>query len=43
MIQRIYIDTSVVGGYFDKEFKEVTKMFFQRLEKRSQICSFRLT
>ncbi len=22
MIQRIYIDTSVVGGYFDEEFKE---------------------
>jgi hypothetical protein len=32
MIQRIYIDTSIVGGYFDEEFKEVTKMLFQRLE-----------
>jgi predicted nucleic acid-binding protein len=32
MIQRIYIDTSVVGGYFDEEFKEVTKMLFERLE-----------
>ena len=34
MIQRIYIDTSVVGGYFDDEFKEATLMLFQRLENR---------
>lgn len=34
MIQRIYIDTSVVGGYFDEEFKEATSMLFQRLENR---------
>jgi predicted nucleic acid-binding protein len=33
MKQRIYIDTSVVGGYFDDEFKEVTTALFQRLEK----------
>jgi hypothetical protein len=32
MIPRIYIDTSVVGGYFDHEFKEPTKMLFERLE-----------
>jgi len=32
MIQRIYIDTSAVGGYFDEEFKEATHMLFQRLE-----------
>jgi predicted nucleic acid-binding protein len=32
MKQRIYIDTSVVGGYFDEEFKEVTTALFQRLE-----------
>ncbi len=29
---RIYIDTSVVGGYFDEEFKEATQKLFQRLE-----------
>ena len=34
MIQRIYIDTSVVGGYFDEEFKEATNMLFKRLENR---------
>lgn len=34
MIQRIYIDTSIVGGYFDDEFREVTIMLFQRLENR---------
>jgi hypothetical protein len=25
MKQRIYIDTSVVGGFFDEEFEEATK------------------
>jgi hypothetical protein len=28
---RIYIDTSVVGGYFDDEFKEATQLLFNRL------------
>ena len=32
MKQRIYIDTSVVGGYFDDEFKEATLKLFERLE-----------
>ena len=32
MKQRIYIDTSVVGGYFDEEFKEATYKLFERLE-----------
>ena len=31
MKQRIYIDTSIVGGYFDEEFQEVTTKFFERL------------
>jgi predicted nucleic acid-binding protein len=29
---RIYIDTSVIGGYFDEEFREATIKLFQRLE-----------
>lgn len=33
MIQRIYIDTSVVGGFFDIEFMEPTKRLFKSLEK----------
>ena len=33
MKSRIYIDTSVVGGFFDVEFKEPTKKLFERLEK----------
>lgn len=37
MKQRIYIDTSVVGGYFDTEFEEATKSFFERLEKQEVI------
>lgn len=37
MKQRIYIDTSVVGGFFDSEFDETTRGFFQRLEKKEII------
>lgn len=33
MKQRVYIDTSVVGGYFDEEFKEATHLLFDRLVK----------
>ena len=29
---RVYIDTSVIGGYFDKEFEEDTKLFFERFD-----------
>ena len=32
MKQKIYIDTSVVGGYFDEEFKEPTMKLFERLD-----------
>ncbi|SFT74025.1 PIN domain-containing protein [Algoriphagus locisalis] len=31
--QRIYIDTSIVGGYFDEEFKDVTRSFFRMFEE----------
>ena len=31
MKQRIYIDTSVVGGYFDDEFSSDTVPFFERV------------
>ena len=31
MRPRIYIDTSVVGGYFDEEFSEATQRLFKRL------------
>jgi len=37
MKQRIYIDTSVVGGYFDEEFKEATLKFFERLNNNEII------
>lgn len=33
MIQRIYIDTSVIGGYFDEEFEFYTKLFFEKVEQ----------
>jgi predicted nucleic acid-binding protein len=32
MKQRIYIDTSIVGGYFDEEYKETTIQLFNRFE-----------
>ncbi len=37
MKQRIYIDTSIVGGYFDEEFKEATTKLFERLENEEII------
>ncbi len=32
-LQRVYIDTSVVGGYFDKEFSGDSIEFFKRVSK----------
>lgn len=32
---KFYIDTSVFGGYWDKEFREDTRAFFEYLEKAS--------
>ena len=31
MVKRVYIDTSVFGGYFDDEFKEYSILFFEKL------------
>ena len=35
--QRVYIDTSIVGGFFDKVFENETKLFFKRLEDKEVI------
>jgi hypothetical protein len=37
---RIYIDTSVVGGYFDDEFEDDTKAFFDRIFNREFLVHF---
>ena len=37
MQRKIYIDTSIAGGYFDDEFEEETKALFARLEKKEII------
>jgi len=37
MKQRIYIDTSVIGGYFDEEFFDATKGLFERFENNEII------
>jgi len=38
--QRIYIDTSVFGGYYDEEFEEFTKPLFDRILKDEFILLF---
>jgi hypothetical protein len=30
---KIYIDTSVFGGYYDEEFKEDTQLFFEEVKQ----------
>ena len=40
MRQRIFIDTSVFGGYFDEEFAEHTKPLFDRLKNNDFILLF---
>jgi hypothetical protein len=35
--QRIYIDTSIVGGFFDVEFEKETRLLFQRLENKEVV------
>ena len=37
MILRVYIDTSIVGGYFDDMFSVDTKALFKRMEKKELI------
>ena len=37
---RIYIDTSVVGGYFDKEFKEDTEKLYKWFEENDIAVSY---
>jgi len=32
--QRIYIDNSVIGGYYDVEFEEVTRQLFERIANK---------
>ena len=34
MVSRVYIDTSIVGGYFDDEFSNDTQVLFRRLENK---------
>jgi predicted nucleic acid-binding protein len=33
-IQRIYLDTSVIGGYYDSEFEEDTRVLFEKIKLR---------
>jgi hypothetical protein len=37
---RVYIDTSVVGGYFDDEFEDVTQLFFERIFSKDFLVYF---
>jgi len=38
--QRLYLDTSVFGGYFDGEFEEFTKPLFERINEGEFIILF---
>jgi predicted nucleic acid-binding protein len=38
--QRFYIDTSVFGGLFDKEFEEETTLLFEKIELGQVICVY---
>ncbi len=40
MQQRLYIDTSVFGGFYDEEFEEFTKPLFERIQKEEFILLF---
>lgn len=40
MKQRLYIDTSVFGGFFDDEFSEFTKPLFTRIQQDEFIIMF---
>ena len=40
MKQKIYIDTSVFGGYFDEEFEEHTIPLFERLKSEEFVLLF---
>jgi predicted nucleic acid-binding protein len=40
MKQRIYIDSSVIGGYFDNEFEVATRKLFERIENKDFIVYF---
>jgi hypothetical protein len=33
MRQRIYVDTSVIGGYYDEEFREWSELLFDKIRK----------
>jgi len=34
MRQRLYIDNSVIGGYYDEEFEDATQKFFDRIKAK---------
>ena len=33
MVKKVYLDTSVIGGYFDEEFEFWTKIFFESVKR----------
>lgn len=38
MKQRIYLDTSVIGGYLDKEFQEWSRRLFDEFKTGKKIA-----
>ena len=37
---RVYLDTSVIGGYFDEEFEDDTQLFFDRIFQKDFLVYF---
>jgi len=42
MIPRIYIDTSVIGGCFDKEYEKPSKQLWNEFLAGKNLLSFRI-
>ena len=40
MKRRIYIDTSVIGGYFDDKFEVATRLLFERIKDKDFLIYF---
>ncbi len=40
MIPKLYFDTSVFGGVYDKEFEKETKQLFEMVKERKVICLY---
>ena len=38
----LFLDTSVIGGYYDKEFEQDTRLLFQNIKDKNIVLFFLL-